>query len=371
MNENNITPDANQEEQEIDLLELASKLWDQRRKIIKWTLIGAVCGLVVAFSIPKEYTASVKLAPETSGSKAGSGSLGALASFAGINMGSASSADAVYPELYPDVVASIPFTVSLLDVKLTTEKGTETVQTILEDHTSSPWWGYIMKVPGAIIGGIKSLFTTEKEFDENKIDPYHLTPAQSALVEALNQRISANVDTKTSVVTISATMQDAEASAELADTVMARLKEYVIDYRTGKSRQDLEYARKINKEAQAEYYEAQKRYAAAVDRNQGLSTRSAAIDLERLQNESELAFNIYNNTAQQVKMAEAKVQETTPVFAVVQPATVPVKPSKPSKPMILIGFMFLFFVGTSAYILFAPGLIDSFKSYRKAEKEAK
>ncbi|MDE5844592.1 MAG: chain-length determining protein [Muribaculaceae bacterium] len=373
MNEINITSDPNQEEQEIDLLELASKLWEKRRTIIKCTLIGAVCGLVIAFSIPKEYTASVKLAPETSNSKTGSaGGLGALAAMAGISMGTGSSADAVYPELYPDVVSSIPFTVGLLNVKLDTKDGEETVQSILEDHTSSPWWTHIMGLPGTIIGGVKSLFSSKKEDEEDSIiDPYHLTAKQAALVGSLNNCISANVDTKTSVVTISATMQDAVASAQLADTVMARLKEYVVDYRTGKARQDLEYAKKINDEARAEYYEAQKRYASAVDRNQGLSTRVASIDIDRLENESELAFNIYNNTAQQVKIAEAKVQETTPVFAVVQPATVPVRASKPSKPMILVGFMFLFFVASSAYILFAPSLIEGFKAHRNGDGSEK
>ncbi|MDE6765899.1 MAG: chain-length determining protein, partial [Duncaniella sp.] len=43
------------EEQEIDLLELAKKLWDHRKKLIIWSVCGAVIGLVVAFSIPKEY----------------------------------------------------------------------------------------------------------------------------------------------------------------------------------------------------------------------------------------------------------------------------------------------------------------------------
>ncbi|MDE7091887.1 MAG: chain-length determining protein [Muribaculaceae bacterium] len=373
MNENINTSDATQEEQEIDLLELASKLWAKRRTIIKWTLIGAVCGLVIAFSIPKEYTASVKLAPETSNNKTGAaGGLGALASIAGISMGTGSSADAVYPELYPDVVLSIPFTVGLLNVKLDTKDGEETVQSILEDHTSAPWWSYIMKAPGAIIGGVKSIFSSDKDDEKDGvIDPYHLTPKQAALVESLNSCISANVDTKTSVVTISATLQDALAAAQLADTVMARLKEYVVDYRTSKSRQDLEYAKKINDEARAEYYGAQKQYASAVDRNQGLSKQSASIEIDRLENEKELAFNVYTTAAQQVKMAEAKVQETTPVFAVVQPATVPVRPSKPSKPMILIGFMFLFFVASSAYILFAPSLIEGFKAHRNVEGSEK
>ena len=55
------TPDT--EEQEIDLLELARKLWDSRKLILKFCLVGVVVGLVVAFSIPKEYTTTIELAP--------------------------------------------------------------------------------------------------------------------------------------------------------------------------------------------------------------------------------------------------------------------------------------------------------------------
>ena len=82
------TPDT--EEQEIDLLELARKLWDSRRLILKFCIVGVVVGLVVAFSIPKEYTTSIKLAPEASSGKTPGGSLGALASFAGISAGGSS-----------------------------------------------------------------------------------------------------------------------------------------------------------------------------------------------------------------------------------------------------------------------------------------
>lgn len=52
------------ETEEIDLLELAKKIWAKRRFIIKYALIGAVAGLVIGFSLPKEYTSSVKMAPE-------------------------------------------------------------------------------------------------------------------------------------------------------------------------------------------------------------------------------------------------------------------------------------------------------------------
>ena len=43
------------ETEEIDLLELAKKIWAKRRFIIKYALIGAVAGLVIGFSLPKEY----------------------------------------------------------------------------------------------------------------------------------------------------------------------------------------------------------------------------------------------------------------------------------------------------------------------------
>lgn len=358
-----------EEEQEIDLLELASKLWDSRRLIIKWAIWGAVIGLVVAFSIPKEFTATVKLAPELGSAKSGgSGGLAALASMAGVNLNQSSGVDAVYPELYPDIVSSVPFAVSLLSVELPTnieDTDSATVEVLLTDHTSSPWWGFITGAPGMIIGGIKSIFTDKEEEGDGTINPNHLTAEQTLLVEALNQRVGVNVDTKTQVVTLSATMQDAVAATALVDTVTLRLQDYIRTYRTEKARSDLEYARKINDEAREEYYKAQRKYATAADRNQGLSTRSASIELERLQNESQLAFSLYNNTAQQVKMAEAKVQESTPVFAVVQPSTVPVKASKPRKALILVGFVFLAVVAACAYILFVPGLIASFKEKKQ------
>lgn len=375
MSQENIkNPDSLPEEQEIDLVELASKLWRSRKTILKWAGCGVVIGLVVAFSIPREYTATVTLAPESGSGSSGSSGLSMLASMAGVNLNQGNGEDAVSPELYPDIVSSVPFAVGLLSVELPTDiddTRSATVQAMLEDHTSSPWWSIITGAPGMIIGGIKGLFSENEEAVDSVIDPGHLTFEQSLLVEAVRGRVGLDVDSKTDVVTLSATLQDAVAAAALVDTVTLRLQEYIKDYRTGKARADLVYARKINEEAKEEYYKAQRRYAEAADRNQGLSTRSAAIELERMQNESVLAFNLYNSTAQQVKLAEAKVQESTPVFAVVQPSTVPVKPSKPRKAMILVGFVFLSVVAACAYILFVPGLIASFKSRKEESEEDK
>lgn len=354
------------DEKEIDLLELAAKLWAQRKKLIIWSVCGAVIGLIVAFSIPKEYTTSVKLAPEANDSKVSSGGLGALASMAGL--GSASSGtDAVYPQLYPDVVSSVPFVTSLFDVvvPLNEDGGDMTVRQYMEDEIRAPWWSVITGAPFKLIGLLRG---GDEEDEEGKpLDNFKLSINENKLVEAINKRVTASVDQKTSVVTISVNMQDPLVSAVLADTVVSRLQEYVTAYRTNKARKDLEYAETLNEEAKADYYKAQQKYAEYLDRNQGLAFQSAKITSDRLENETSLAFNLYNQTAQQVQKAKAKVQETTPVYAIITPSTVPVKPTSPRKPLILVGFTFLAFVVCAAWILFGQPLLQQQKEKIRLE----
>ena len=353
--------DVNEKEEgTIDLLDIASNLWANRRKLIKWSVCGAVIGLIVAFSIPREYTTSVQLAPEVGDSKASGGGMAALASMAGLASLS-NGADAVYPMLYPDVVSSVPFLTSLFDVEVQTkEEGKKlTVEQYMEEDVSSPWWSVVLSLPFRLIG----LLTPAEEVDPNhKLDNFQLTKEEDDLVKALRDRIVANVDAKTSVVTVDVSMQDPLISAVLADTVVNRLKQFVTDYRTNKARQDLRYAEMLNEEAKAAYYTAQQRYANYLDRNQGIVFRSAQVERERLENETSLAFNLYNSTCQQVQHAQAKVQETMPVYAVITPATVPIKPSKPRKALILVGFTFLAFVACAVWIQFLRPMIEEYKA---------
>lgn len=51
------------QEQEINLLELVKKVWDSRKLILRMCGIGAIVGLVIGFSTPKEYTASTLIGP--------------------------------------------------------------------------------------------------------------------------------------------------------------------------------------------------------------------------------------------------------------------------------------------------------------------
>ena len=118
--------DQNQqtEEQEIDLLDLAQKLWRRRKSFYKTCGIAVVVALVVAFSIPKEYAVTVTLSPE-SGESSGS-NLGGIASMMGVNLGSGDGADALNITLFPDILSSNPFALELYGMPVTVEDGEET-----------------------------------------------------------------------------------------------------------------------------------------------------------------------------------------------------------------------------------------------------
>lgn len=358
-------PEQPAEEKEIDLLELFYKLWSQKKTILIWCMWGVLAGLIIAFSIPREYTTTVKLAPEVKSGKATlSGGLGALASMAGISAAGNTGTDAVYPQLYPDILESVPFMMSLMEVPVSDKEGkVYTVKEYLDDKTSSPWWGVIMALPGKMIGVLRGTPNEEPLDSLSKGNRnFRLSTVDDKLVTALRERVTASVDQKTSVITIDARMQDPVVSAILADTVVSRLRDFITEYRTDKARQDLDYAMKLNDESQQEYYKAQQRLADYIDRNQNLATQSARITRERLENEASLAFNLYNETALQVQNAKSRVQETTPVYTEITPATVPIRPTSPRKGLILAGCTFLAFVACCAWILFGSPLVTEYKS---------
>lgn len=351
------------EEQEIDLIELAQKVWISRKLVFKACGYAMLVGLVVAFSIPKEYSTSVTLAPETGG-KSGNSSMGALAAVAGINLGTSAGEDALSPELYPDIVSSTPFLVDLFDIEVKDqkEKIDTTLYAYLDEYQRAPWWSVVTSAPFKALGWVISLFTDKEEEGKSvKVDPFRLTIDEAAIADALSKRISVSVDKKTGVTTLSVTMQDPLISASVTDTVMRCLQYYITDYRTNKARHDLAFTEKLHKEAKESYTIAQSKYASFVDANQNIILLSYRAEQERLQNEMNLAYNVYTQVAQQLQMSRAKVQEITPVYTVVQPATVPLRPTKPNKIMILIGFIFLAGVGSIGWILFVKDLLKGWK----------
>ena len=64
----------------------------------------------------------------------------------------------------------------------------------------------------------------------------------------------------------------------------------------------------------------------------------------------QLKYNTYTQLSDRVNAAQAKVQERTPDFVVLQPSLVPYKADSPRKILIIIIYGVLGFIGTTIWI---------------------
>ncbi len=349
------------EEIEIDLMGLLRKVIGIRKKIYKAAGIGLIIGVIVAISIPKQYTVEVILSPEMGSSKAG-GLSGLAASFLGSGVSMGDGTDALNASLSADIVSSTPFLLELsaMDIPVTKNE-IMTLNTYL-DEESSPWWSYIIGLPGMVIGGVKSLLIEEDiSFDKTSQGIIELSKKETEKIETLKEKITASVDKKTSMTSVTATFQDSKVAAVVADSVVKKLQEYIIDYRTSKSKEDCIYLEKLFKERQQEYYVAQKKYADYMDSHDNIILQSVRAEQERLQNDMSLAYQVYSQVASQLQVARAKVQEEKPVFAVVEPAVVPLEPSGTSRKVYVLAFIFLSVCIVISWNLFGKDFLNKFK----------
>lgn len=354
MQENPNTQPYYEEESEIDIMELISKLWKKKSMVIKWCIVGAVIGLVLGFSIPKTYTAGVTLAPEVQ-QKTGSG-VSSIASMMGVNLNN--SLDAINAEMFPDVVHSTPFIVELFDLPVTFERKDSVITTTLLDYMleyqKSPWWSYVISAPFKALGWCIDLVSPDKEEEAvaGPLDPTNLPKKERGVVKFFAENIMVNVDKKTLKTEISLEMQDPKVVYTVVEAVVENLKQYMTDYRSSKSRQDVENLSVICEQRKADYYKAQQAYADYIDSNKSVIRQSAQAERERLQQEMNLAYQVYSQVATQMEGARIQAEQDKPVFVVVQPPVVPLRKTAPSKAKMLVIWTFLAGCCAAAWVLF-------------------
>ena len=348
-----------EEESSIDFGKIFQDLLKHKRLYYKVLPITFVVAAIFALSLPNYYNCTVMLSPEMTGNTSSKTGLLSLASSFGVNLGTATGGlgtEALFPTLYPDLINSTDFKTSLFHVPVTIEGDKEegekdrtmSYYTYLKDEQKSPWWSAAI---GGTIKFIVGLFK-DKEEDEEKLDPFRLTKEQDKIVKDIDKKVVCDVDKKTMVITIDVTDQNPVICATMADTVKTRLQNFITAYRTSKARVDLEYNKKIYKETKARYEKARQLYAEYMDANHDIILQTVRQKQTDLENEMQLQYNAYTQVAAQLLAAEAKVQQETPAFTTLQSATVPVKKKGPKRAVMCLVFLFLAFLGTTAFILY-------------------
>jgi uncharacterized protein involved in exopolysaccharide biosynthesis len=343
----------------IDYGKLLQDILKHKKLFCKVLAITFVVACVYSMSLPSYYKCQVTLSPEMSTTRTTS-SLSALASSFGVSLkGLGNNSEALFPTLYPDLMTSTKFLTGLFDIPVTIEgdkkKGepdrTMTYYEYLTNEQKKAWWS-------AAIGGaqkwVASLFTDSVP-EPDGVDPFRLTKQQARIVKVIDKKISCEVDKKTMLITIEVTDQDPVICATMADSVKMRLQKAITDYRTSKARVDLEYNKKMYVEAKENYDKACEEYVRFADGNQKVFLENVRQKLSVLEDEMQLRRSIYRQLAGQIQQAEMRVQEDTPAFTTLQNATVPVKRDGPVRKKILLVFLFLAFIATSAWCLHKEG----------------
>ena len=356
---------------EADLLALVGKLLSRWKFISVATFCAAIFGVIIALSTVKSFTTEVVVAPESSSSSFSSSGIGSLASMVGLDFGMGDGSDAIYPMLYPDIVSSLPFLSALFDVRVRDLDGNvdTTYYAYLKHYQQRTWLDGVKELPGKAVAWVKSLASSSESVAAgNVFNPYNLSKSQMKMVDDLNGKITVFVDKKTNVLTVSFTERDPRVAAIMAETITLNLKKEITEYRTKKAVDDCDYIESLYVEAKDSLEVAQKRYADFVDSHKNVTKELVIIERDRLMADKELKTTIFSQWAQQLLLAKAKVQEKTPVFVALKPASIPVRASSISRAMMVILYAFLGFIFSAAYVLFKEQVIALWYKISRKEK---
>ena len=299
--------------------------------------------------IPRYYTCSVVLAPESNDLTSGGGFSSALSSLGLGSLGKMGNNDAISPELYPDLLASNNFLVKMFPVTVENKDGS--IKTDYYDYLStkqkSAWWD---KIIGAIHEWADPTPPSNAK-GTDKVDIFSMSKRQQDIAGIIKHNISCTMDQKTYAITITVQDQDPKICALIADSTKKYLQNFITDYRTSKARNDYEYYRKLCTKAREEYETARRKYAQSSDANIDPALTSIRSWIEDLENDMQLKYNIYSTVNTQMQAAQAKIQEKTPAFTTLQSATIPTKPAGPKRMLMSLAMMVVAFIGISLYYL--------------------
>lgn len=340
------TPQHANDDEVIDLRDLMKMMWKKKWWYIVILPCVAVLSAMYILNEPQYYETSTTMAPEEDNALSSGGALSSIASSFGIDLSQAQSSDAISPTIYPDLMDDNGFVTNLFNIRVKTADGAvdTTYYSYLRYHRKHSWFDKQQK--GLMKFFEKLLPKKDKVFKGNtskEFNPYYLSKEDDDLVNGIRKDITIDVDKKTGVISIVTEAQDPLVCQTLADSVRNRLQEFIIQYRTSKSRRDVDYYKKLSDEARATYEKTRRKYAEVADENLDVVLETEKSKIEDLENTMQMQYNTYTAMNTQLEAARAKLRMYTPVFTMVQGAAVPIKPAGPKRMLFVLGMMILAF----------------------------
>lgn len=337
-----------EEEEGLDIMALVRSLWDGRKTILIVTGIFIVLGLVAAITMKRTYTVSTTMVPQMSSSR--SSSLASLASLAGMDLGMTQTSE-LSPLVYPQIVSSVPYRVELMHAPLHFEKADTAVSllTYAKDYMKPGVMATIKKYTIGLPFLLLSKLSKPKDVvlpgdwsaeGSSEPRPYTVTKDEEKMLKYLATAVNLAVDKKEGYLTLTVNGMEPVQTADLAIKAQELLQAEVTRFRTEKAEDELKYIQERYNEVKKEAESYQASLAVLTDRSQSMTTSRARLERERLQTKYAVSSAVYSELAKQLETAKMKVKRDTPILTVVQPVTVPTKPSN-SRAKTLIIWTFL------------------------------
>lgn len=361
--ENNHKPVSSQDTTgEIDLMDIFRQIWVKRYFILKVTIFFLLLGLFIALFSPVKYTSQCTVVPQT-GKNGPSGNLGGIAAMMGVNIGTGGMGETLSPNVYPQIVKSVPFTREIMQTPIKVERSNEMEITLYDYYTNKEYQPsnlignikkYTIGLPGVLIGAIRGNSTQEQSSPSDSLSLLALNTKENRTYKIIQESMQLNLNSKDGYITISYSFPEAEAAARITDQIRKTLEKYVTAFKSEKAEDNLAFVKQSFDEAQNVFLEKQERLALFQDANRGLTTASARTTEQRLLGEYDIAFTVYNELAKQLEQAKLTVKESKPVLTVIEPVVVPAQKSAPRRSMILVVFTFLGVVFSIGWVFIKP-----------------
>jgi uncharacterized protein involved in exopolysaccharide biosynthesis len=362
------TPSPSNSEDEIDLKDLILPLWKARKQILTIATICGILGGIIGFLTPATYTASSTFLPQTAQAGGGlSGSLGGLASLAGINLSTgAAGGGEIPPSMYATVLASEPFRMRILDATIWVEGDSLSYRDYLLNQPKSivsTVLEYTIGLPGKIAGS-----GNEESSLSNPGELQALSDDENELHKALAGKISIANDKKEGVVSLTVVESDPMIAAQVAKFTEEVLQDWIIEHKVKNAKAQYDFIEKQFVSKQKEFFYIQEQLANYTDRNQNVLAASYLTRLDRLQAEFDLVNTVYSELAKQKEQAAIQLSKDTPTFSVLDPVKVPKEKTGPKKSLYILGAFFLGLIGAVGWALGRHPMQEFWKEIKRKTK---
>ena len=354
------------ENESIDIIAIAKKIWPARKLVIMVTAISFIIGCIVALSSPIVYESHTTFVPQTSDQNSSSSTdLSSLASLAGVNLNSGASIDNyISPLLYSKIIDSDEFSLTLVNEELIFLNG---------DRLTVKDYLLLGSNNFSVVGFIKKytigLFTRDKK-NEIVSDLIHkdynfINSDDYGIIKSFRGKFSIEVNKKEGYINVLANDKDPFISTQLVKLITKNLQSRIISLRTNKIKEQLDYSKEQYEQKKDEFEILQNSLAEFKDSNKNISTAVFLSEREKLESEYQLQQRILMSLASEYNSNKIKLNKDTPIFSVLDEVSVPNERSKPKRKQIAMISMFFGIILSIGYVLAKESLNEIIQQIKK------